>query len=215
MWFLHVWTCLLQDSEGVDIMLGVCANGLLVYKDRLRINRFAWPKILKISYKRNNFYIKIRPGEVSALKNMTVGKSPQDSLKWVSLTDGAVWEHGGVQATESSIGQKTVESLRGESQFLQVEMCQNTWQSILHHHWNAHRFSRLCKFDEKLKVEAMCASSDSFQTKCGVYLFRRILESVNTLKFTHKMVPIIPVFVACLCKRISFNILLNSCLEII
>lgn len=55
---------LLQDSEGVDIMLGVCANGLLVYKDRLRINRFAWPKILKISYKRNNFYIKIRPGEV-------------------------------------------------------------------------------------------------------------------------------------------------------
>uniref|UniRef100_A0A3Q0SGI1 FERM domain-containing protein n=1 Tax=Amphilophus citrinellus TaxID=61819 RepID=A0A3Q0SGI1_AMPCI len=54
-----------KDSEGVDIMLGVCANGLLVYKDRLRINRFAWPKILKISYKRNNFYIKIRPGEVS------------------------------------------------------------------------------------------------------------------------------------------------------
>lgn len=53
-----------QDSEGVDIMLGVCSNGLLIYKDRLRINRFAWPKILKISYKRSNFYIKIRPGEV-------------------------------------------------------------------------------------------------------------------------------------------------------
>ncbi|CAI9555711.1 unnamed protein product [Staurois parvus] len=46
-------------------MLGVCANGLLIYKDRLRINRFAWPKILKISYKRNSFYIKVRPGEVS------------------------------------------------------------------------------------------------------------------------------------------------------
>lgn len=35
----------------------------LDYFHRLRINRFAWPKILKISYKRNNFYIKIRPGE--------------------------------------------------------------------------------------------------------------------------------------------------------
>ncbi|XP_071494885.1 protein 4.1-like isoform X7 [Diadema antillarum] len=55
-----------RDSEGVDIMLGVCANGLLIYRDRLRINRFAWPKILKISYKRNNFYIKIRPGEVQS-----------------------------------------------------------------------------------------------------------------------------------------------------
>lgn len=53
-----------KDSEGVDIMIGVCSSGLLIYRDRLRINRFAWPKILKISYKRNNFYIKIRPGEV-------------------------------------------------------------------------------------------------------------------------------------------------------
>ncbi|XP_051511289.1 band 4.1-like protein 2 isoform X5 [Myxocyprinus asiaticus] len=61
-----------KDSEGVDIMLGVCASGLLIYKDRLRINRFAWPKILKISYKRNNFYIKIRPGEAEQFES-TVG----------------------------------------------------------------------------------------------------------------------------------------------
>ncbi|XP_057679863.1 band 4.1-like protein 3 isoform X2 [Corythoichthys intestinalis] len=52
-----------RDSEGVAIMLGVCSSGLLVYRDRLRINRFSWPKILKISYKRNNFYIKVRPEE--------------------------------------------------------------------------------------------------------------------------------------------------------
>ncbi|XP_061146361.1 protein 4.1-like isoform X2 [Syngnathus typhle] len=61
-----------KDSEGIDIMLGVCANGLLVYRDRLRINRFAWPKILKISYKRSNFYIKIRPGEYEQFES-TIG----------------------------------------------------------------------------------------------------------------------------------------------
>ncbi|XP_077546677.1 erythrocyte membrane protein band 4.1 like coracle isoform X1 [Haemaphysalis longicornis] len=61
-----------RDSEGVDITLGVCASGLLVYRDRLRINRFAWPKILKISYKRNNFYIKIRPGEFEQFES-TIG----------------------------------------------------------------------------------------------------------------------------------------------
>uniref|UniRef100_H3A4W4 Erythrocyte membrane protein band 4.1 like 2 n=1 Tax=Latimeria chalumnae TaxID=7897 RepID=H3A4W4_LATCH len=61
-----------KDSEGVDIMLGVCANGLLIYKDRLRINRFAWPKILKISYKRSNFYIKIRPSEMEQFES-TIG----------------------------------------------------------------------------------------------------------------------------------------------
>ncbi|XP_030665533.1 band 4.1-like protein 2 isoform X4 [Nomascus leucogenys] len=61
-----------KDSEGVDIKLGVCANGLLIYKDRLRINRFAWPKILKISYKRSNFYIKVRPAELEQFES-TIG----------------------------------------------------------------------------------------------------------------------------------------------
>ncbi|KAL4646389.1 protein 4.1-like [Arapaima gigas] len=61
-----------KDSEGIDIMLGVSASGLLIYRDRLRINRFAWPKILKISYKRSNFYIKIRPGEYEQFES-TIG----------------------------------------------------------------------------------------------------------------------------------------------
>ncbi|XP_067628740.1 protein 4.1 homolog isoform X5 [Eurosta solidaginis] len=61
-----------KDSEGIDIMLGVCSSGLLVYRDKLRINRFAWPKILKISYKRHHFYIKIRPGEFEQYES-TIG----------------------------------------------------------------------------------------------------------------------------------------------
>ncbi|XP_051554563.1 band 4.1-like protein 3 isoform X2 [Myxocyprinus asiaticus] len=61
-----------KDSESVDIMLGICSSGLLVYRDKLRINRFAWPKILKISYKRNNFYIKVRPGELEQVDS-TIG----------------------------------------------------------------------------------------------------------------------------------------------
>ena len=61
-----------KDSENVDIMLGVCSSGILVYRDRLRINRFAWPKIIKISYKRNSFYIKLRPGEFEQFES-TIG----------------------------------------------------------------------------------------------------------------------------------------------
>ncbi|XP_013403574.1 protein 4.1 isoform X31 [Lingula anatina] len=61
-----------RDSELVDITLGVCASGLLVYREKLRINRFAWPKILKLSYKRSNFYVKIRPGEFEQFEN-TIG----------------------------------------------------------------------------------------------------------------------------------------------
>ncbi|XP_026728549.1 protein 4.1 homolog isoform X2 [Trichoplusia ni] len=61
-----------KDSENVDITLGVCSSGLLVHREKLRINRFAWPKILKISYKRHNFYVKLRPGEFEQFES-TVG----------------------------------------------------------------------------------------------------------------------------------------------
>lgn len=54
-----------KDSDGIDILIGVGASGLLVFRDHLRINRFAWPKILKISYKRNHFYLKLRPSQVN------------------------------------------------------------------------------------------------------------------------------------------------------
>ena len=78
---------LMKDKDGVEIMIGVCAAGLLIYRDKLRINRFAWPKILKIAYKRNNFYIKVRPGEVrqelSCMQSTTC--SPVGSLSWVLL----------------------------------------------------------------------------------------------------------------------------------
>ncbi|CAL8069280.1 unnamed protein product [Orchesella dallaii] len=63
-----------KDSDGLDIKLGVCASGLTVYRDRLRINRFAWPKILKISYKRQHFYIKVRPGEFEQYEPTVVFK---------------------------------------------------------------------------------------------------------------------------------------------
>ncbi|XP_021360538.1 band 4.1-like protein 3 isoform X2 [Mizuhopecten yessoensis] len=52
-----------KDAEGVIIQLGVSATGLLVFKDKLQINRFVWPKVLKMSYRRSKFYIKLRPGE--------------------------------------------------------------------------------------------------------------------------------------------------------
>lgn len=64
--------CLFQDLDGVEITLGVCSSGLMVYKEKLRINRFPWPKVLKVSYKRSSFFIKIRPSEVTRLLRSTL-----------------------------------------------------------------------------------------------------------------------------------------------
>ncbi|XP_068603245.1 protein 4.1 [Brachionichthys hirsutus] len=65
-----------KDLEGVDILLGVCSSGLMVYKDKLRINRFPWPKVLKVSYKRCSFFIKIRPSEVEQCESAIGFKLP-------------------------------------------------------------------------------------------------------------------------------------------
>ncbi|XP_041868182.1 protein 4.1 isoform X3 [Melanotaenia boesemani] len=65
-----------KDLDGVDIMLGVCSGGLMVYKDKLRINRFPWPKVLKVSYKRSSFFIKIRPSEVEQYESAIGFKLP-------------------------------------------------------------------------------------------------------------------------------------------
>ncbi|VEL23312.1 unnamed protein product [Protopolystoma xenopodis] len=54
-----------RDMENVEIYLGVGFNGFVIYRDRLRIGRFAWPKVLRIAYKQNNFFLKIRPDYVS------------------------------------------------------------------------------------------------------------------------------------------------------
>ncbi|KAM4549643.1 protein 4.1 isoform 2-T2 [Fundulus diaphanus] len=65
-----------KDLDGVDIMLGVCSSGLMVYKDKLRINRFPWPKVLKVSYKHSSFFIKIRPSEAEQYESAIGFKLP-------------------------------------------------------------------------------------------------------------------------------------------
>ena len=75
-----------QDSDSFLVTLGVCAIGVLVYKDSLRIHRLAWPKILKITYKRNSFHISIRSEEVNIYEFIFAYKSTNKS----NSTAGAV-----------------------------------------------------------------------------------------------------------------------------
>ncbi|KAI7806687.1 erythrocyte membrane protein band 4.1b elliptocytosis 1 [Triplophysa rosa] len=52
-----------KDVSGADVMLGVCSEGLMVFKDEIKTNSFSWPRVLKISHKRNTFLLKIRSSE--------------------------------------------------------------------------------------------------------------------------------------------------------
>ena len=49
-----------KDSGGKDIQLGVTSIGLVVFQNQLKINTFSWSKIVKISFKRKQFFIQLR-----------------------------------------------------------------------------------------------------------------------------------------------------------
>ncbi|RUS84514.1 hypothetical protein EGW08_007753 [Elysia chlorotica] len=69
-----------KDSDYVDILLGVGATGVSVYRDNLRINRFVWPKILKISYRRNKFLLRIRPAEFETYESWIAFRLPNNKM---------------------------------------------------------------------------------------------------------------------------------------
>lgn len=48
------------DSAGKELSLGVSSIGLLVYQNGIRINTFSWSKMVKVSFKRKDFFIQLR-----------------------------------------------------------------------------------------------------------------------------------------------------------
>lgn len=61
-----------KDSSGVDIQLGVTGTGLVVFKNHRKVDTFTWAKIIKISFKRKQFFLQTR-GESSDQSDTIIG----------------------------------------------------------------------------------------------------------------------------------------------
>ena len=53
-----------QDNSGTDVMIGICWSGVNVYRESIRVHRFPWQSIIKLSYRRHYFSVKVKGGEV-------------------------------------------------------------------------------------------------------------------------------------------------------
>ncbi|KAK5609994.1 Tyrosine-protein phosphatase non-receptor type 4 [Crenichthys baileyi] len=49
-----------RDQSNTEILIGVMSAGIMVYKNRVRINYFPWLKIVKISFKCKQFFVQLR-----------------------------------------------------------------------------------------------------------------------------------------------------------
>ena len=68
-----------SDLQGVRLYLGVSASGILVFREQLRLNRFAWAKIIKISYKKTDFAITLLRNDYDGIDSVIMFK--MDSQK--------------------------------------------------------------------------------------------------------------------------------------
>ncbi|XP_052682171.1 tyrosine-protein phosphatase non-receptor type 4-like isoform X7 [Crassostrea angulata] len=58
------------DQSNIDIQLGVTSVGLVVFQNNVKINTFPWAKIVKISFKRKQFFIQLRREMNDSVENL-------------------------------------------------------------------------------------------------------------------------------------------------
>lgn len=59
-----------RDQSNLEIQLGVTSAGLVVFQNFVKINTFSWAKIVKISFKRKQFFIQLRREVNDTVENL-------------------------------------------------------------------------------------------------------------------------------------------------
>ncbi|PAV66774.1 hypothetical protein WR25_10500 isoform C [Diploscapter pachys] len=72
-----IWMFKAKDTKSDDVDIGVGAHGISIYKDGVRMSKFNWQNIVKISYRRATFSIKVKPWELNP-KEATVSYKMED-----------------------------------------------------------------------------------------------------------------------------------------
>lgn len=78
------------DSAGKDLNLGVSSIGLIVYQNSIRINTFSWSKMVKVSFKRKDFFIQLRrePSEsYDTLLGFSMGSHKNAKALWKACVE--------------------------------------------------------------------------------------------------------------------------------
>ncbi|XP_070210282.1 tyrosine-protein phosphatase non-receptor type 4-like isoform X4 [Littorina saxatilis] len=98
-----------RDQSSIEIQLGVTSAGLVVFQNNVKINTFSWAKIVKISFKRKQFFIQLRREVVTD----SVEPPPEEK--------------------SSKSQNDPVENLIGFN-MISYRSCKNLWKSCVEHH---------------------------------------------------------------------------------
>ncbi|XP_013144040.1 PREDICTED: tyrosine-protein phosphatase non-receptor type 4 isoform X2 [Papilio polytes] len=82
-----------KDYNGKDIFIGVTSIGIVVFQNTIRVNTFSWSKIVKISFKKKQFFIQLKR-EPSESYDTVLGFNMQSSRAAKALWRCSVERHG-------------------------------------------------------------------------------------------------------------------------
>ncbi|KAL8615564.1 hypothetical protein ACOMHN_016141 [Nucella lapillus] len=107
-----------RDQSNVEIQLGVTSAGLVVFQNNVKINTFSWAKIVKISFKRKQFFIQLRRDVVL------------DAFSSFQVTDSVDPPADGKSGKTQN---DSVENLIGFN-MVSYRSCKSLWKSCVEHH---------------------------------------------------------------------------------
>ncbi|KAL0839046.1 hypothetical protein ABMA28_017033 [Loxostege sticticalis] len=82
-----------KDYNGKDIFIGVTSIGIVVFQNNIRVNTFSWSKIVKISFKKKQFFIQLKR-EPSETYDTVLGFNMRSGRAAKALWRCSVERHG-------------------------------------------------------------------------------------------------------------------------
>ncbi|XP_068633737.1 tyrosine-protein phosphatase non-receptor type 4 [Battus philenor] len=82
-----------KDYNGKDIFIGVTSIGIVVFQNNIRVNTFSWGKIVKISFKKKQFFIQLKR-EPSETYDTVLGFNMRSGRAAKALWRCSVERHG-------------------------------------------------------------------------------------------------------------------------
>ncbi|XP_071955024.1 tyrosine-protein phosphatase non-receptor type 4-like isoform X2 [Antedon mediterranea] len=94
-----------KDHSGIEIQLGITSSGIIVFQNSSKINTFSWAKIVKISFKRKQFFIQLRR-EMGETRDSLIGFNLGSYRSCKNLWKSCVEHHTFFRLAEPQPSQK-------------------------------------------------------------------------------------------------------------